>query len=835
MKLTHETLIRSNPAQILLPRFTVSQIMRNDQQVSFRIFFTANHQTFTRDDYIVVKYAQVDSSGQPLTKNGAVQFFKPPSVPRVPADHKDILIFGTLKKSDEGKYEVDWGKYEASVVAEPERSVSRSASSSVTPASQRASVYHASTPAERSARSLTPDEEALMQATLTSVAVDAQTSMSPFPLVPGIEQVTQTVAPQYSDRNLSPFSYIPEVTHRAVEAVNEGSSMMSVVTPHENAIAELEDKNTDESHRELSNQVSNTPNTPLATKAVTEATAGSSNLQPPTDESSKQSGPNYQVSDDGRIVAVDNDGRELRIEVPEQSAEEISKAEETLAEAYSHTNTPEPPKANPKDNYWESKIIYEEDTVRAMTRKEIEKETARAKHLRSQISTKKDRNELNDASDKEPETEDKDHTTDDVEDAEEDAEEGNEEEEEEEEKNEEEQKKEEEEFDKNNPPYVPGGGELSDDFELPEDVPSQSDKPQPEPPSNEIEPSLPSTDPDKTEDPPTVDGGVDAIVPGEKEDVEEEEEEEEPPANDHESVILTVKKPTSRLAAVFTAREREEMSQTPLPGADEEDEEDDNGLADMGEVQDPNAGQDVPTLPDEAPDLPDELEPPQPTNPDPPVIQPTGAYAYGHTRPFQCHFAPGYDTVTGDMVWKVGFGFAGSFDTFEDYVRFLTNSICQRVQEEVAARPKGNGQRIKIDRSEIVDAVAMLAQKRLYFRSNPGYVYCYWGHSTPNMLRLLQAPFYFRNHHATHLYWYLVCATANSTELKDDTYRILIGRHGFPGRAEDIVVISYDSIIIPGNSFFNPMRIEIRDENDRLYDLQVPYIVEWTFTPLRAA
>ena len=214
---------------------------------------------------------------------------------------------------------------------------------------------------------------------------------------------------------------------------------------------------------------------------------------------------------------------------------------------------------------------------------------------------------------------------------------------------------------------------------------------------------------------------------------------------------------------------------------------------------------------------------------------PAPGYAYTHLQPYVGHFDPGYDTVTGDLVWKVGFGFAGSFDTFEDYVRYLTNPIIKRVQDEMTARPGGNGRRMRPDKDEVIDVAAMLAQKRLYFRSNPGYVYCYWGHSTPRMLRLFQAPHYFRNHHCSHLYWYLVCATANSTELKDNTYRILIGRHGFVGRGEEVVVISYDSIVIPGNSFFNPMRIEIRDENDELYDLQVPYIVEWTFTPIKAA
>ena len=238
-----------------------------------------------------------------------------------------------------------------------------------------------------------------------------------------------------------------------------------------------------------------------------------------------------------------------------------------------------------------------------------------------------------------------------------------------------------------------------------------------------------------------------------------------------------------------------------------------------------------------SPEFTPSTPPPAPSQPTAPPQQPSTVpgYAYTHLQPYVGHFDPGYDTVTGDLVWKVGYGFAGSFDNFEDYVRYLTNPIMKRVQDEMTARPGGNGRRMRPDKDEVIDVAAMLAQKRLYFRSNPGYVYCYWGHSTPRMLRLFQAPYFFRNHHCSHLYWYLVCATANSTELKDNTYRILIGRHGFVGRGEELVVISYDSIVIPGNSFFNPMGIEVRDENDELYDLQVPYIVEWTFTPIKAA
>ena len=106
MKLTHETLVRGNPAQILLPRFTVSQIMRNDQQVSFRIFFTANYNTFSKDDYMVVKYAEPGADGMPKAdKKGFVRYFQPPdgSKPNFGSGGDDSLVFGRLVYLDHQK------------------------------------------------------------------------------------------------------------------------------------------------------------------------------------------------------------------------------------------------------------------------------------------------------------------------------------------------------------------------------------------------------------------------------------------------------------------------------------------------------------------------------------------------------------------------------------------------------------------------------------------------------------------------------------------------------------------------------------------------------------
>lgn len=150
----------------------------------------------------------------------------------------------------------------------------------------------------------------------------------------------------------------------------------------------------------------------------------------------------------------------------------------------------------------------------------------------------------------------------------------------------------------------------------------------------------------------------------------------------------------------------------------EENGDDDNNFDDIGGITEPPAQED--------PDTPNDLVPPNNQDPvlDPEPVIPMRA----HLRPFKSHFEPGYDTATGDFVWKVRLGFDGAFDSFEDYVRVFTDAICKRVQEEAYMASQG---RMVVDPKEIIDGLAMLAQKRLYFRSNPGYVYCYWDHCSP--------------------------------------------------------------------------------------------------------
>ena len=806
MKLTHETLVRANPAQILLPRFTVSQIMRNDQQVSFRIFFTANYQMFDRNDYIVVKYAKVDSSGQPdHDADGNIIFYKPPKPPQIPPSNKDKIIFGKLKKAPNGSYDIDWGKYQVSEVPSQRQLASCEAlpsvssvslDTSVSGASNRgwasgreASVFHSSTPATRTSMSLTPSEAAEMQATLVNVGVGSPKSFTD-------KEVQAVILPHYDSYLDTPYTPLDQDDSRVQEAaadIAEASSVMSVRVPSEEAHAELEKKNDENSNKKLYQAVSNTPDTPLPSKIP------SQRAQSITQELAPLS---YEITTTGQTVAVTEKGNELRAPpLPKFSEEEKTEITQSFAEAYSMSV------ATPMFNV-ESGQKDQSDNIQDNEDANSEEST--------ETSSGSPSTDIDDSDD---------------------------------------------------PNYMPskpnnpsssttGGGTTAG---------TGTDKPQTEPPTSEIEPPPPSIDSNATTDPPTEDGKVDIIKPPKDPEITDDSEdpdyEPSKPDNSGSDSSTTGGGTTvdSETSNPSPSPPSNEIDPKPPSGADP-DVTPDNTTDDtteegrivkpksrfarvftmMRESSDSTFDTDdfINSMPSGgssgSPEFTPSTPPPQqPPNPPQPPAAPGNTYT--HLQPYVGHFDPGYDTVTGDLVWKVGYGFAGSFDNFEDYVRYLTNPIMKRVQDEMTARPGGNGRRMRPDKDEIIDVAAMLAQKRLYFRSNPGYVYCYWGHATPRMLRLFQAPHYFRNHHCSHLYWYLVCATANSTELKDNTYRILIGRHGFVGRGEELVVISYDSIVIPGNSFFNPMSIEVRDENDELYDLQVPYIVEWTFTPIKAA
>ncbi|EFO61621.1 Hypothetical protein GLP15_4363 [Giardia lamblia P15] len=730
--------------------------MRNDQQVSFRIFFTTNHQTFHKDDYIVVKYAQVSKSGQPKSKKGAVQFFKPSVPPHVPDDNTDTLIFGQLKRNDKGVYEIDWGKNTRSMVAPPSKAPTRSQ----TPASQKASVYHATTPSVRSAKALTPDEAALMQATLNNVAVRDR-SVQPGP----------SLFPPMIDAHVTPESFIPEMRDAAVEAISEGSAFMNLQVPSENSVARLESQEASKSHSEDHASVIHTPNTPLPTEKLPSVASGTSNLAPPTTDSSHPTSIPYEATPDGGIVAVDGSGNELRIKVPEQTEEELQASIDHLAElraaparaSNSPSAAPDQSEPSVDPNYQWDDQAFSSDYVQIASKTDVENELGRAEseleYIRAQIGDSS-------APTHTP-------TPDDLESSEPSTHIDN----------------------PNDPDYKPNGDTDEIDPDATDSNPptehSQTDRPQPEPPGNTIQPEPPSHDPNATPDGSTVDGQVDIIVRPEK-----PPKPKEAVASQFQRFLQLTPKQVSRFAQVYTARDSSdstfdtddfisdqqqqsgtdtgtdttpdtEPNQTPDDNAEQPDNGEEQAEEENNELEDGYTDEDrVPpptdeTLPPEyneqfpAPAPPDN-QPPHDATPAPgpaPVPPPEDEEEddqqqaqrpvvsnFSHTRPFPNHFQPGYDVVTGDLVWKVGFGFNGSFDTFFDYVRFLTNNICKRVQEEIAARPGGNGQRIKVDNSEIIDSIALHAQKRLYFRSNPGYVYCYWGHSSPNMLRLLQSP-----------------------------------------------------------------------------------------------
>lgn len=761
MKLTHETLIRSNPAQILLPRFTVSQIMRNDQQVSFRIFFTANYNAFKARDYLVVKYAQPDQDGLPLTdKDGYVKYFKPITDPKIPANG---LVFGTLRYNPKNdSYDIDWTQ--STVSDDPQPSVM------LIPEPVEIRVKKAKQ--SRILKSVTPTEKALSAATLDS---RSKTRLS--------DESSKT-----DDQ-------------REAEVV-----VMNVAIPAPESYAQVRKVHYQESVQTYASRMADVPDTPLGTIVSCNA-----QLTPNVDTPSEQQKPKekrYKLTPRGRVVAVRSD------RLNEPAPLWVPDGIRTLPPTYEGDDTADnlfltPTRAvdGQRFTYWNPAMKfylrkYNEDNAMGSDTSFPPSQSTQDSSTTDDISSGTilvadptggaipyfENNEqrdkfIDDLMEKEGAYAEIRHSL----------------------------------GEKIWGPLVQARydnrehvREMLEESSIERDIlidgsvihlPDEPDTPD-------------STTQDSSEN---IDSDSNVNVNG-------------------DSNVSEPRGLTSQLRVVHTASDVEEITVDDEGGMDEDpadgetviediiEEEVDDNLDDMGGATEPPA-QDVVT-----PDTPNELVPPNNQDPvlDPEPVIPKRA----HLRPFKSHFEPGYDTATGDLIWKVRLGFDGAFDSFEDYVRVFTDAICKRVQEEAYMASEG---RTVVDPKEIIDGLAMLAQKRLYFRSNPGYVYCYWDHCSPRLRRLFQPPHYFRDHYSRHLYWYLICGTANCTELKDNTFRILIGRHAFVGRAEEITIASHVPITIPGNSFFNPMKIEIRDENDELYELETPYIVEWTFTPLRAA
>lgn len=775
MKLTHETLVRANPAQILLPRFTVSQIMRNDQQVSFRIFFTANYNTFSKDDYMVVKYAIPNADGMPLLdKNGYVQYFKPlvDNMPPFQDDGEGSIYFGRLTyKPASHNYSVDWMSSVPSRISTPAGTSFKrqSTSQNSTPVTKRSQLLN----------SITPTEEALSINTMSARAKDPHASKERSP------------------------------SYREAEA-----TAMESLIPNLESICEIRKTQIIDEYNEYAMRLLMAPDTPLGT--IAEYNSRVKALYSPK-------GKLYRMGLDGKIGYISE----------HQKFDENAVVEHMLTYA--------------KYNEGADDISYGE-AARAYITKYAGDNPAPGMRYKYALQALNITNDFINSNEFISDVTDKSH---------------------------------------NPSTFFQSCSSLSPNSFIVSDGKSHGGRgirpfvgePMYQPSNNMTKeayyhyavavskhynhsafnvPVL-ATNYKAEAEKLILDLSSGSFHPDFKdsfnpyetvddlENMEDEEEEEDDDELDSDMNASDPDTPARSNLQKAAFAEPDEVTTDDAGGVDDNNApvEPDTPLPDQPDTPGPPNTQ-PPNPPNTSPIQPNPPSRPSPSPPNnntPSVINPDqtppnnedmggGPRKRQHLRPFKNHCEPGYDPVSGDLVWKVCLGFDGHFDAFEDYVRFFTDSICKRAQEEAYM---ASGGRTIPDNAEIIDALAMLAQKRLYFRSNPGYVYCYWEHCSPRLRRMFQSPYYFRDHYSRHLYWYLKCGTANNTELKDDTYKILIGRCPFINRGQEVVVNSYTPITIPGNSFFNPMWIEVRDENDELYELQVPYVVEWTFTPIKAA
>lgn len=998
MKLTHETLIMGNPQQILLPRFTVSQIMRNDQQVSFRIFFTANHYTFTADDYLVVKYAQIGPSGLPLTnRSKKIKYFKPPTHPRVRPQKQDNLIFGHLiYKIDTREYDIEWE--EADVIPAGENQLIRKVENTPVPKHEEPKLPPTKT--QRILDGISPSDKILAEDMLDSRAKD-----------PAVRRRKRKRKEKTAKEQLDANKVLATVIPTEVEIINE--------------------KNRNSAMAESMNQalLNHVTTTPMSTFVI-EATGATSIPIDLTDKEKAQG-----ITLDGKTayglprLVVNNEqplqeDEELIPNAEVDPNEEAVPNEEAAPNEEAVLNEEAVPNEEVVPNV---DVEHESDeNLEPLIREQVwanRRADEYVDHLGAVLMQNNRANDENDENNadisisfrtkvlqhcgKDPQPEEKvaaaleivgrelwktifdDTATFLTADYSVDSHLGSE-----------------GENDYRNCHYYPsynplsrfivgkkgahrqakGIGPVIDDYiELPEDQikPSRLQEIQAfiangllakaynRPPqsaevlfdderrvyrikaSNQLHV-------DALENVTVVNKSTNhTIIEGsEKSDSIGDETRSEDRSSEstvismfddnivtHDEakarILLNANMTVNGMNGILENSYSSEFSDDSLTGVtnfpeygsssgDDDINQFSSSSEDNHQVQQPDNGQrfrqvymtsavpkeieevttdDVGGMEvdeidgdmnengndgmnengeDDLGDVGDHQEPdnPQPAppvnndneldvdtpgvnpgrpgrpgrpnnegpnnegpnhadpdlNPNPninyPIYSPfTPAYLRRnrrplspkpHLRPFRNHFQPGYDPVTKDLVWKIRIGIDGFRDTFVDYVKLFTKDILDRVEQEVVMASNGKAGDVK---KEIIDELTMECQQRLYFRSNPGYVYCYWNHCSPRLRRLLQAPYFFRNHHSRHLYWYLICGTANSTELREDSYRILIGRHAFIGRAEEVIVCSYTPITIPGNSFFNPMWIEVRDENDELYPLQMPYIVEWTFMP----
>lgn len=794
MKLTHETLVDGNPMQILLPRFTVSQIMRNDQQVSFRIFFTANYNTFTSDDYLVVKYAEPDEDGMPKADGeGFVKYFRLDEdiKPAIEDNKKDVLVFGRLAYRPESKdFSIDWSDSAVSRAATP-------SPTSLSNAVMELSVTPPITKPDRVLKGRTPTEKAI---------------------------AAQTMDNRARNRHL--------IKNKTDEYKQDEMRAMAVIVPSIETVQLQNQLQRDKERTAYSEMMEIPPETPLGTIPIYNTQMDANNTRVNGNQSIKDS--RYRLSLDGKVVAVSHAKDEEEDKIRElayyarygngDDVDDIDYCQSFITKVNKLAGHNPPPNLR---MFYAKRLLGINSFYNASISSSFLSENTSMSEISTYLQTgpkalstviEGNEESFADSSimdDVLPKLTDeqllivRDQLT---------------------------RRSYVRFIAKYNKYILTIHYEYTDDavdfLQIYAELLKAFSK-------GGVEVDLKWLhDKFYCEGDENEDDGVDDSFEGDNGGAGDMPSDEEEPGMGR-----------SRLTKVYTAPvELEEVTTDDEGGdddviaidreeenaADDADNADgggannDNDLNDVGGENGGNNGGDFdispwpPTQPPEQPDKP----------PNPPVNENTGPRVRNHLRPFKCHTEPGYDPVTGDLVWKVQLGFDGHFNTFEDYVRFFTDAICGRAREEAYMASTG---RVVPDNAEIIDALAMIAQRRLYFRSNPGYVYCYWDHCSPRLRRLFQPPHYFRDHYSRHLYWYLICGTANCTELKKDTFKILIGRQAFVNRGQEVVISSHTPITIPGNSFFNPMWIEIRDENDELYELQTPYIIEWTFQPIRPA
>ena len=878
MKLTHETLVMANPEQILLPRFTVSQIMRTDQQVSFRIFFTANHYTFTADDYLVIKYAKPGSDGLPkINRRGETKYFKPPFQPPEYVKNSDSIVFGHLVYLPGRRvYDIDWTEAQP---APEQRSLKMERRANTSMVEEVPEQPPPPTREQRILDGRTPSEMALASDTLDCVAKDAKVRRKgkqktkkhqaeevkamaaavPKPIA-HVDAKSKAYAlsetlnrQQLNSRNFTPMATI-------LTTFNGGTWLPTEPTRKEQSFGITLDG------KEGFTEVRVPPRPPAQQEG------GDQPAQPPPEEYN-------EVEDDeaademqapipleNEALVFENDevdnyvyrvGRIIREKfvlegfIPDQ--DDIDDTFDAAFEGEIRKCCGED--LSPQNRFAAARLLYEKYV-----------HPSYCSNTESFISERSDDDdlELNDYENAKHYLQynavngfivDKSENvgrglapvvgrylmTD-------------------------QSKLTQRQLDEIKVFYR--DGLLRNAFNVPVRANNYKAK------ARTIRPKyIFKRIPDDVQDEPDEEEGEEDVTidanyaksPPESDPNSETDDNQE-----GEVLIEQCTKPdqfviegmiTERVDLPVVDirdpeavdRQRTCLRQVYTAPADEEEEattDDVGGMEDIG-GWDPNTPlpdpgrPDIP-LPDGGPPdggddggpagqdgvRPNQDRPPYMT-PIIPAYRPHGRVkVQSHLRPFINHCQPGYDPVSKHLVWKVRLGFNGFMETFDDYVKLFTDSIIKRANQEVQMASDG---RASAPGREIIDEVIARCQQRLYFRSNPGYVYCYWDHCSPRLRRIFQAPYFFRNHHSRHLYWYLICGTANCTELRENTYRILIGRHAFIGRAEEVVVCSYTPITIPGNSFFNPMWVEIRDENDELYPLQVPYILEWTFSPIKPA